>query len=97
MYLGRIVEIASAQAIYSSPQHPYTKALLSAALLPNPARATQRLALRGEVASSVTPPRGCAFHTRCPIADGFCREHDPALKFSGAHGVACHKAEIAAS
>jgi oligopeptide transport system ATP-binding protein len=97
MYLGRIVEIASAQAIYSNPQHPYTKALLSAALLPNPARATQRLALRGEVASALAPPRGCAFHTRCPIADEFCREHDPDLKFSGTHGVACHKAEIVAS
>jgi oligopeptide transport system ATP-binding protein len=97
MYLGRIVEIASAQAIYSSPQHPYTKALLSAALLPNPSRVTQRLAVRGEVASSIAPPPGCAFHTRCPIADDFCWKHDPALKFSGTHGVACHKAEIGTS
>ena len=97
MYLGRIVEIASTQDIQSNPRHPYTKALLSAALLADPARATQRVALRGEVASSIAPPKGCAFHTRCPIADKFCREHDPALKFSGGHGVACHKSEIGAS
>ena len=97
MYLGRIVEIASAQDIYSRPQHPYTKALLSAALLPDPAKATQRVVLRGDVASAVAPPRGCAFHPRCPIADAYCQEHDPALKFSGMHGVACHKAEIGSS
>ena len=97
MYLGQIVEIASAQDIYSRPQHPYTKALLSAALLPDPAKATQRTVLRGDVASAVEPPRGCAFHPRCPIADAYCQEHDPALKFAGAHGVACHKAEIGSS
>jgi len=97
MYLGRIVEIASAQDIYSRPQHPYTKALLSAALLPDPAKASQRTVLRGDVASAVEPPRGCAFHPRCPIADAYCQEHDPALKFAGAHGVACHKAEIGSS
>jgi oligopeptide transport system ATP-binding protein len=97
MYLGRIVEIASARDIYSRPQHPYTKALLSAALLPDPAKATQRVILGGDVASAVAPPRGCAFHPRCPIADAYCQEHDPALKFSGEHGVACHKAEIGSS
>jgi oligopeptide transport system ATP-binding protein len=97
MYLGRIVEIASAQDIYSRPQHPYTKALLSAALLPDPSKATQRVVLRGDVASAVSPPRGCAFHPRCPIADTYCQEHDPALKFAGTHGVACHKADFKSS
>jgi len=97
MYLGRIVEIASAQDIYSRPQHPYTKALLSAALLPDPAKARQRVVLSGDVASALAPPRGCAFHPRCPIADAYCQAHDPALKFAGTHGVACHKADIGSS
>jgi oligopeptide transport system ATP-binding protein len=97
MYLGRIVEIASAQDIYSRPQHPYTKALLSAALLPDPAKATQRVVLSGDVASALAPPRGCAFHPRCPIGDAYCQQHDPALKFAGTHGVACHKAGIESS
>ncbi len=96
MYLGRIVEVASAQEIYSNARHPYTTALLSVALLPNPERVTQRVVLRGEVACSLTPPCGCAFYARCPIAEEFCRERDPALRFSGMHRVACHKAENAA-
>jgi len=67
MYLGRIVETADRETIYRDPQHPYTRALLSAAPHPEPIRATQRTILPGEVPSPVNPPSGCAFHPRCPL------------------------------
>jgi len=94
MYLGKIVEIASSEDIYQRPGHPYTQALLSAALLPDPDKGRERMKLQGDVPSPINPPRGCAFHTRCPLADGHCREQDPELVYVGQHGVACHKAEI---
>ena len=94
MYLGKIVEIASSEEIYQRPGQPYTRALLSAALLPDPDKRAERMKLQGDVPSPINPPRGCAFHTRCPLADGHCREQDPELVYVGQHGVACHKAEI---
>ncbi len=93
MYLGRIVETASADAIYIEPRHPYTKALLSAALVPDPQKPPQKIALTGDVPSPINPPSGCAFRTRCPLADEICERVDPHLVFRGTHGVACHMAE----
>jgi oligopeptide transport system ATP-binding protein len=93
MYLGKIVEIAPADEIYHRPLHPYTQALLSAALSPDPDKRKTRTKLEGDVPSPINPPRGCAFHTRCPIAEAKCRQIDPGLVYSGRHGVACHKVE----
>ena len=82
MYLGRVVELADRDALYARPQHPYTKALLDAAPVPDPKveRARAPRALRGEIPSPLTPPSGCVFHTRCPIAGEECRREIPALR-----------------
>ena len=90
MYLGRIVETAAARDLYASPLHPYTEALLSAVPIPKVKR--QRIRLAGEVPSPIHPPKGCHFHTRCPIAQfPKCSRETPALKQSAdGHWVACH-------
>ena len=92
MYLGRIVELASAKQLYTSPRHPYTEALLSAVPIPDPSVQRKRIPLQGDVPSPIRPPPGCHFHTRCPIAQkGLCDVQAPALE-QGANGhwVACH-------
>ena len=92
MYLGRIVELASAKQLYTSPRHPYTEALLSAVPIPDPRVKRRRIHLQGDVPSPIRPPPGCHFHTRCPIArKGLCDAHAPPLE-QGAdgHWVACH-------
>jgi peptide/nickel transport system ATP-binding protein/oligopeptide transport system ATP-binding protein len=91
MYLGRIVELARTRELFSEPLHPYTKALLAAAPVPNPKRQRERIVLRGDVPSPVNPPSGCRFHTRCPMAFDRCRVEDPKLRsFEGGRLVACH-------
>ncbi len=96
MYLGKIVEQASAEEIYRNPKHPYTQALLSAVPEPDPARRRKRVVLTGEVPSPLNPPPGCPFHPRCPLAIELCRTEVPALiRREGCepeHVSACHRA-----
>jgi len=95
MYLGHIVEIAERNAIYATPLHPYTKALLSAVPIPDPVIDTQRerIPLAGEVPSPLNPPRGCPFHPRCWMATAECREAMPELReVQTGHSVACIRA-----
>jgi oligopeptide transport system ATP-binding protein len=94
MYLGQLVEVADRARLFSAPRHPYTQALLSAALVPDPVRqrSRRRIVLTGEVPSPVSPPSGCRFHPRCPVAMDVCATDVPALRPVGPAGelVACH-------
>jgi len=93
MYLGRVVEIADADVMYKNPQHPYTKALISAVPVPDPTlRGSRgRTVLSGEVPSPLNPPSGCTFHTRCPLAEARCKSESPKLRDVGeGHRAACH-------
>ncbi len=91
MYLGRVVEIASARELYDNPLHPYTEALLSSVPIPDPKLKRKRIVLQGEVPNPIHPPTGCHFHTRCPIAVARCSEEVPRLEQGrDAHWVACH-------
>jgi oligopeptide/dipeptide ABC transporter ATP-binding protein len=92
MYLGRIVEIASSDVLYSQPRHPYTGALLSAVPVPDPSGGKRkRELLSGDVPSPANPPRACRFHTRCPKAQPKCGEDDPVLEVkAGGSIAACH-------
>jgi len=94
MYLGRLVEVAPPQALFAAPQHPYTKALLSAIPSLDPDDRGHRVALTGEIPSATNPPPGCAFHTRCPLATDRCRVEVPELADRGPdHRSACHHAD----
>ncbi|MBN1492423.1 MAG: dipeptide ABC transporter ATP-binding protein [Phycisphaerae bacterium] len=97
MYLGRIVELATATEMYTNPKHPYTQVLLLAAPEPDPERRRRRIVLGGEVPSPMNPPSGCHFHPRCPLATDECRHTSPPLRpapdAADGHQVACHRAE----
>lgn len=91
MYLGKIVELATRDRVYTSPQHPYTEALLSAVPIPDPTVDRHRIVLKGEMPSPVNPPSGCYFHPRCRYAEPMCRQKNPELEdFGEGHLVACH-------
>ncbi len=90
MYLGRVVEQGARDAVFSNPQHPYTKALLSATPTPDPMRKRERIVLKGELPSPLAPPPGCTFHPRCPIAFEPCNKLNPALLAHDNSLVACH-------
>ncbi|MFP6599912.1 MAG: dipeptide ABC transporter ATP-binding protein [Deltaproteobacteria bacterium] len=92
MYLGRIVELASAADIYASPRHPYTQALLASVPSLEPGDAPRPVRLSGDVPSPLAPPSGCAFHPRCPLAEERCSEQTPELRRVAGHEVACHLA-----
>jgi peptide/nickel transport system ATP-binding protein len=92
MYLGKIMEMGTAEDIVYEPLHPYTQALISAVPVPDPKSRRIRLAIKGEIPSPVNPPPGCRFHTRCPIAEEVCRKEEPKLvKVGKEHYVACHR------
>ena len=91
MYLGKIVETATYQALYAHPLHPYTQALLSAIPIPDPRAKRRRIILKGDVPSPRRPPSGCTFHPRCPKRMDICDREIPRLKIiSPGHEVACH-------
>jgi peptide/nickel transport system ATP-binding protein len=92
MYLGKIMEVAERTTLFSTPHHPYTRALLSAVPVPDPDAKRQRILLKGDVPSPMNPPQGCRFHTRCPFVFERCRVEEPVLRTvgDGAHVSACH-------
>jgi peptide/nickel transport system ATP-binding protein len=94
MYVGRMVELAETEALFSAPKHPYTAALLSAVPEPDPRTRSRRIVLQGEVANPASPPSGCYFHPRCPYAIDVCRAQAPAWQeIAPARFVACHRAQ----
>lgn len=91
MYLGKMVELASAGDLYASPRMPYTQALLSAIPMPDPTVKKQRIVLQGDVPSPINPPSGCPFRTRCWLAQDVCAEQTPPLReVAPNHWAACH-------
>lgn len=98
MYLGKVAETATAEELYAQPKHPYTRALLSAIPIPDPNYQKERIILRGDVPSPISPPSGCFFHPRCPVAKENCKTEVPCLRdlgkpASGPHDVSCHYAQ----
>lgn len=93
MYLGRVVELADADELYLHPQHPYTRALMSAIPVPDPRKKEQRIILHGDVPSPINPPVGCHFHPRCPDMIEECKKTCPSLRITRpAHDTACIRA-----
>jgi len=94
MYLGKVVELGEAKAVVQTPKHPYTQALISAVPVVDPDSKRQRIILPGDAPSPISPPRGCPFHPRCPVAEPRCKTELPALReLSAGHWVSCHLAK----
>ena len=94
MYLGKMVELADREELFRNPLHPYTKALMSAVPVPDPTLKRERIILKGDVPSPLNPPKGCRFHTRCPVAIDKCSVDEPEFKeLTPAHWAACWVAE----
>ncbi len=94
MYVGKLVEMASTQDLFTSPKHPYTEALMSAIPRPDPRPRQKRILLTGEVANPANPPSGCYFHPRCTYMIDICKNEDPAFKeVAPNHFVKCHRAQ----
>ena len=90
MYLGQVVEIGPADALFDRPAHPYTRALLSSIPAMDPEHRTEKAAISGDPPNPINPPSGCRFHTRCPVAQAVCSEHAPKLgSLHSTHPVAC--------
>ncbi len=95
MYLGKIVELSTAEVICRRPAHPYTMALISAVPVPDPARRAERMILHGEMPSPAAPPSGCPFHPRCPFRMTICDHQAPLLEQrNSGHWVACHRSDL---
>jgi oligopeptide/dipeptide ABC transporter ATP-binding protein len=92
MYLGQLVEVAETASLFSSPRHPYTRALIDACPVPDPIVAPAAAPLKGEVPSLLTPPSGCVFHPRCVFAEDNCSIKLPVLRDIESSRVACHRA-----
>ena len=91
MYLGKVVESSKIPEIFDDPLHPYTKALLSAVPIPDPATKKERIILKGDVPTPINPPKGCRFHPRCPNAIPICSKEEPKpIYIKEEHTVACH-------
>jgi oligopeptide/dipeptide ABC transporter ATP-binding protein len=93
MYLGKLVELGPAARVYAAPAHPYTQGLIDAIPVPDPAVESRkgRAAIRGELPSAISPPSGCRFRTRCPLAQEICAQQEPPLRaFAAGHVAACH-------
>jgi len=93
MYLGKLVEIGNLEDVYRNPQHPYTRALLSAVPVPDPTIRAEQPPLKGEIPNPINPPPGCRFHPRCPIAAGVCSDEIPVMlptELVASHLAACH-------
>lgn len=90
MYVGKMVELAGREELFSNPLHPYTKALMSAIPMPEPGLKRERIILKGDVPSPLNPPKGCRFHPRCPVAVDQCAQEEPEFKeVKPGHWVAC--------
>ncbi|MBW2065238.1 MAG: ABC transporter ATP-binding protein, partial [Deltaproteobacteria bacterium] len=94
MYLGKIVELADTEQLFSNPRHPYTEALMSAVPVPDPDYSVEQIILEGDVPSPLNPPPGCYFHTRCRYAQEICRKQTPVYRqLRCGHFVMCHLTE----